>query len=226
MARREISVAILGGGAGSNAEALIRYGLGAEAPYRVRLVISTRDDAGILDVARRHNVARAVLPPTGWESALEHYLKESAIDLLALAGFMRKLPESVIDALGGNVLNVHPALLPRFGGAGMYGLHVHRAVIASGDKDTGATVHKVTSGYDEGAILAQRSIPIGDHPAPEELQQRVKQIEHSLYPAVLAAYCMDMNAQTDMDPTCRSMSGGPKSTTQISTESDLGRKIV
>jgi phosphoribosylglycinamide formyltransferase-1 len=109
--------------------------------------------------------------------------------VLALAGFMRKLPESTIVMLNGNVLNVHPALLPKYGGVGMYGLHVHRAVLAAGETVTGATVHRVTAGYDEGAILAQQSLPLADYPSAEVLQQRVKHLEHDLYPRALEAFC-------------------------------------
>jgi phosphoribosylglycinamide formyltransferase-1 len=189
MYRVPIAVAILGGGAGSNADALIRHGLRPEAPYRVRLVISTRADAGILDVARRHNVEWIVLPAKDWESFLEQKLTEHSVGVLALAGFMRKLPQSTIAMLNGNVLNVHPALLPKYGGAGMYGLHVHRAVLAAGETVTGATVHRVTADYDEGAVLAQQSLPLADLPSAEDLQQRVKHLEHDLYPRALDAFC-------------------------------------
>ena len=189
MYRVPIAVAILGGGAGSNADALIRHGLRPEAPYRVRLVISTRADAGILDVARRHNVEWTVLPAEDWASVLEQKLTEHSVAVLALAGFMRKLPESTIAMLNGNVLNVHPALLPKYGGAGMYGLHVHRAVLAAGETVTGATVHKVTADYDEGAVLAQQSLSLADLRSAEDLQQRVKHLEHDLYPRALEAFC-------------------------------------
>jgi phosphoribosylglycinamide formyltransferase-1 len=187
-----IVVAILGGGAGSNADALIRHGLRPEAPYRVRLVISTRADAGILDVARRHNVEWIVLPAEDWESFLEQKLTAYSVGVLALAGFMRKLPQSTIAMLDGNVLNIHPALLPKYGGAGMYGLHVHRAVLAAGETVTGATVHKVTADYDEGAVLAQQILPLADLPSAEDLQQRVKHLEHDLYPRALDAFCRTM----------------------------------
>lgn len=189
MYRRPVAVAVLGSGAGSNAEALIRHGLSPQAPYRVRLVVSSRPEAGIVDVANRHGIEVLVLPAKDWELALERSLREHQIDVLALAGFLRKIPEVIINALHGNVLNVHPALLPRFGGVGMYGLHVHRAVLEAGETLTGATVHMVTSGYDEGAILAQETIRIVEPLSPEQLQQRVKQLEHVLYPRALEAFC-------------------------------------
>lgn len=192
MVRSPVAVAILGSGTGSNADALIRYGLLHEAPYKVRLVVSTRAEAGIVGVARQHGVESLVLPLQNWESVLLRHLRQHSIDVLALAGFMRKLPEEIISALDGNVLNVHPALLPAYGGVGMYGLHVHRAVLEAGETVTGATVHMVTAGYDEGAILAQDRIRIEALLSANELQQRVKRIEHTLYPSALAAFCRAM----------------------------------
>ncbi len=187
-----VSVAILGGGAGSNADALIRHGLQAEAPYRVRLVISTKSDAGIVGIAHSHGITCVVLPKDGWEESLDLCLREHVIEVLTLAGFMRKLPESTIALLGGNVLNVHPALLPKYGGAGMYGIHVHRAVLAAGENVSGATVHKVTGIYDEGAVIAQQSLPITDNPTAEDLQQRIKHLEHEVYPRALDVFCTSL----------------------------------
>ena len=178
-------VAILGSGTGSNARALVEYSLGASACYRVDLVIASRSDAGIINVARDFGISYAVLPKEAWQSRLEHVVEEGNVDILALAGFLRKLPTSIIQRLSGRVVNIHPSLLPKFGGAGMYGLHVHRAVLAAHEKVTGATVHLVTDEYDQGAILGQDTTDVLPEEAPESLQERVKRLEHRLYPRVL-----------------------------------------
>lgn len=202
-----ISVAVLGSGAGSNAAALIDYSSRQDSSYRIDLVIATRGNAGIVSVAADRDIPVVVLPAECWEGALISELRSHRIAVLALAGFLRKLPETVISELNGNVLNIHPALLPKFGGHGMYGLHVHAAVIEARESITGATVHRVTPEYDEGAILAQTSIGIGEADDPQTLQNRVKAIEHVLYPEVMGAYCRqirDASIPAPLPPHCNS----------------------
>lgn len=193
---QRVPVAILGSGAGSNAAALIDYSLRLDSSYRVDLVIATRADAGIVSVAAQKQIPVAILPAEGSEEALLSALRSHSISVLALAGFLRKLPESVITLLDGNVLNIHPALLPRFGGHGMYGIHVHRAVLEAKETMTGATVHKVTSGYDEGSILRQMSTEVVDGDDSITLQNRVKAVEHQLYPQALDEFCRQFRKES------------------------------
>jgi len=197
---KRISVAVLGSGAGSNAAALIDRSSANDSSYQIDLVIATRGDAGIVSVASDRRIPVVVLPAEHWEESLLSALQSHQIAVLALAGFLRKLPESVITLLEGNVLNIHPALLPRFGGQGMYGLHVHTAVIEAGESITGATLHRVTQEYDEGAILAQMSVEVRAGDDPRTLQNRVKTIEHRLYPEIMNVYCQHIRDSTSSPP--------------------------
>ena len=182
-------VAILGSGSGTNARAICEFGTRHDGSYQVGLIVSTSASAGICQVALDYAIPLEVLPQgVDIESSLTRLLTLHNIDVLALAGFMRLLPMAIIDQLDGRVLNIHPALLPLFGGKGMYGIHVHEAVIAAKSLKTGATVHLVTPAYDEGAILAQAEVAVPLGATPSELQQIVKDLEHKLYPATLSAF--------------------------------------
>lgn len=112
-------------------------------------------------------------------------LGEFEIDLIALAGYLRKIPSRVVNRYRQRIVNVHPALLPKYGGKGMYGMNVHRLVIESGDAETGVTVHYVDDIYDNGKIIAQRKVPVNPGDTPEKLAARVLKVEHQFYPEVL-----------------------------------------
>lgn len=195
--RAQKRVAVLGSGAGTTARALIEWGQRKGSAYRVELIISTSATAGINTVASDYAVTLAMLDrslsPSEWTERLVGELIQRKIDIVALAGFMRLLPEAVIEAMKGHVLNIHPALLPRHAGAGMYGQRVHESVIQSGDKQTGASVHLVNARYDDGPILGQTSLDVYDDETVQELEQRVKAAERVLYPRVLEAYAADLS---------------------------------
>jgi phosphoribosylglycinamide formyltransferase-1 len=179
-------VAVAVSGRGSNLEALLRA-LGPTAPARVVLILSSRPDAGALERARAHAVASEVLPdpadPADWLARLERH----RIDLLVLAGYVKLVPAPVIARYRDRIVNVHPALLPAFGGPGMYGRRVHEAVLASGARESGATVHLVDEAYDRGPILAQGRVPVLPGDTPDSLAARVLQVEHRLLPSVVLA---------------------------------------
>jgi phosphoribosylglycinamide formyltransferase-1 len=179
-----IAVAI--SGRGSNLEAL-HSALEGSAAAEIAVVISDRADAGGLARARQWGVSTEVLPsPTDgavWVALLRRY----GVDLLVLAGYVRLVPANVVSAYRGRIVNVHPALLPAFGGRGMYGRRVHEAVLASGARETGATVHLVDEVYDHGATLAQARVPVLPGDTPELLAERVLELEHKLLPAVVLA---------------------------------------
>jgi phosphoribosylglycinamide formyltransferase 1 len=179
-------VAVAVSGRGSNLEALLRA-LGAEAPAHVVLVLSNRADAPALDRARDHGVAAEVLSdPSNGTEWLDR-LAQHRVDLLVLAGYLRLVPAAVIARYRDRILNVHPALLPAFGGRGMYGHHVHEAVLASGARESGATVHLVDEVYDRGRILAQARVPVLPGDSAETLGARVLGVEHRLLPAAVLA---------------------------------------
>lgn len=179
-------VAVALSGRGSNLEALLRA-LTPAAPARVVLVLSNRADAAGLARAAAHGVPSEVLvrPADGadWLERLARY----RTDLLVLAGYLRLVPAPVVERYRGRILNVHPALLPGFGGAGMYGRRVHEAVLASGAQESGATVHLVDEAYDRGPVLAQATVPILAGDTAERLAARVLEVEHRILPAAVLA---------------------------------------
>lgn len=186
-----VPIAVFASGGGSNLQALIDSSEAGGAG-RVTLVISDREDAGALDRARRHDIAALHVPVRGRDAdevAAETLdaLHSHDIGFIALAGYLRLVPAQVIRAFEGRMVNIHPALLPAFGGRGMYGIHVHRAVLAAGCRVSGATVHRVTEAYDEGGVIAQWPVPVLPGDTPESLAARVLKVEHVLYPAVINA---------------------------------------
>ena len=179
-------VAVAVSGRGSNLEALLRA-LGPDAPARVVLVLSNRRDAPALQRAAEHGIPIVILHDHAdarqWLDALERH----RADLLVLAGYLKLVPADVIARYRDRIINVHPALLPAFGGKGMYGRRVHEAVLASGSRESGATVHLVDEDYDRGAILGQARVPVRPTDDPDTLAARVLEVEHRLLPAVVLA---------------------------------------
>jgi phosphoribosylglycinamide formyltransferase 1 len=181
-----LRVAVLVSGRGSNLAALLRT-LGDEAPARVVLVISNRAGAGGVELAREHGIPVHVLNDIADSAEWLRVLTAAKVDLVVLAGYLKRVPAPVVRAWHGRMINVHPALLPRHGGPGMYGRKVHEAVLASGDATSGATVHLVTEEYDEGEILCQGVVPVLPGDTPETLAARVLEVEHRLLPATVLA---------------------------------------
>lgn len=182
-------VAVLASGSGSNLQAILDHqsALGAAASARVVLVTSDNADAGALSRARHAGIAVQALDRNARTTGLADILARHRIDLVVLAGYLRLVPADVVAHYRGRILNVHPALLPAFGGPGMFGHHVHEAVIASGARLTGPTVHFVDERYDEGPVIAQAPVPVLPTDTPDELAARVLQAEHLLYPRVVEA---------------------------------------
>ncbi|WKW11815.1 phosphoribosylglycinamide formyltransferase [Pseudogemmatithrix spongiicola] len=176
-------LAVLASGSGSNLQA-IRDDLvarGAAASADLALVVSDRRAAGALERARGWTIP-AVHLPKDEGATLDRLLREHAITHIALAGYLQLIPPDVVRRFHGRMLNVHPALLPAFGGPGMYGARVHAAVLAAGARVSGPTVHFVSEHYDEGAIVAQWPVPVRSTDTPESLGARVLAAEHKLYP--------------------------------------------
>jgi phosphoribosylglycinamide formyltransferase-1 len=178
-----IAVAI--SGRGSNLEALLRA-LGPGAPAEIVLVLSDREAAG-LEHARARDIPVVVLSDPGEAAAWLGALNQHQVALIVLAGYLKLVPAPVVAAYRGRIINTHPALLPAFGGKGMYGGRVHRAVLASGAKETGVTIHLVDEVYDRGEVLAQMRVPVLPGDTAERLASRVLEVEHRLLPAAVLA---------------------------------------
>jgi phosphoribosylglycinamide formyltransferase-1 len=188
-----MNLAVFASGRGSNFQAILRAIDDGSLPVRVPLVLSNRSDAGVLDIARTRNIPaihcsqNMFATEDAFAAQMLALLREHRCEAIALAGYMKKIPRAVIEEFRRKILNIHPALLPSFGGAGMYGHFVHEAVIASGAKISGATVHVVDEEYDRGPILIQRTVPVTIDDTPETLAARVLSVEHEIYPLGLQA---------------------------------------
>lgn len=176
---------------GSNMQAIIdacKSGILQAAPA---LVISNNAGSGALVRAQRESIPACHLSSLTHPSAelLDQAILDALlahnIDIVVLAGYMKKLGDRVLQHYAGAILNVHPALLPKFGGQGMYGIKVHEAVLAAGETESGATIHLVTEEYDAGAIIAQETVPVLADDTPQSLAERVLKIEHGLFSSVL-----------------------------------------
>ena len=182
-------IAVLASGGGSNLGAILEYldTLGTHAAGMVAVVASDRSGAHALDRATDRSIPAVHLGDPGDGRAMTTMLDAHGVDVIVLAGYVRLIPAEVIRGYHGRIINVHPALLPAFGGAGMYGIRTHRAVIASGARISGPTVHFVDEEYDRGAIIAQWPVPVLASDNAESLAARVLRAEHLLYPRVVNA---------------------------------------
>ncbi|MDE3171881.1 MAG: phosphoribosylglycinamide formyltransferase [Gemmatimonadota bacterium] len=184
-------LAVLASGGGSNLQAILDHFdmLGDRRAADVVLVASDRPDASALARARTRGIPTAIVRTKARpeERPLLDILRDARVDYVALAGYLRLVPADVVRAWAGRIVNVHPALLPEFGGAGMYGHHVHEAVIAAGAGESGPTVHFVDEAFDRGAVIAQYAVPVRPGDTPEALAARVLRVEHLLYPRVVQA---------------------------------------
>ena len=185
-----IRAAIIGSGSGTNARALCEHTSSGSARYVVGLIISTKAGIGITDVASQHGVpCRVCDAKDTFDPDVRAALRDHQIDLVLLAGLMRHISSDTIAAVNGNMLNIHPSLLPLHGGQGMYGIHVHRAVLSAGEAQTGATVHVVTDEYDQGRIIEQQTVDVVHGETADQLQEKVKDLEHLLYPRAVDKFC-------------------------------------
>lgn len=184
-------VVVLASGGGSNLGAILAHfeDLGGACRAAVVGVASDRPDAGALERARARGIPGVVLRTKARpeDEPLDAVLDQLAPDLVVLAGYLRLVPRAIVERFHGRMVNVHPALLPAFGGAGMYGMRVHQAVLESGARVTGPTVHFVDEHFDRGAVIAQWPVPVLDTDTPDALAARVLEVEHLLYPRAVHA---------------------------------------
>ncbi len=198
-------LAVFASGGGSNFQAILDAIQRGELPAEVGLLVSDRPTAGAIRRAEAHRIPAAILPPSTFEDesayvyALQKQLDEHRVNFIALAGYLKKIPSPIVQQYYGRMINIHPSLLPAFGGKGMYGLRVHRAVLAYGAKWTGATVHLVDEEYDHGPIVLQEPVPVLPEDTPEILAARVLRVEHRLYPKALGLFAenrVEINGRT------------------------------
>lgn len=196
------NLAIFASGSGTNAENIARlFHQGNQV--RVAVVLCNRKDAGVFGRMERLGVPCLYIPSSVWDNEPEKIvdtLKPYDIDLVVLAGFMRTVQPAIIRAYEGRMVNIHPSLLPAYGGKGMYGHHVHEAVIAAGEKKSGVTVHYVTDRIDGGEIVMQQSVDITPEDTPETLEAKIHPVEYSLYPRAIVAALGRMEGRASGSP--------------------------
>lgn len=178
-------------GSGSNLERIVSACRNNEIPASVVLVVADRPGILALERAEKFCIPTAVVLRKSYEGEgsyalfLIELLKKHRVDLVCLAGYLRKIPSEVVRAFRGRILNLHPALLPKYGGRGFYGPAVHAAVLAAGERESGATVHYVDEEYDHGSIILQKKIPVLPSDTPDTLAERVHQLEYEIYPEAI-----------------------------------------
>lgn len=182
-----IKIAVFASGSGTNAENIFRYFSDSHLARPVLLVVDN-PAAGALQRAERFGIERAVFTRAEFRSAEEailELLREREIGFIVLAGFLSLVPPALVRAYAGRIVNIHPALLPKYGGKGMYGHHVHEAVIAAGEKESGITIHLVNERYDEGATLAQFRVAVEPGDTPDSLAAKIHELEYAHFPEVI-----------------------------------------
>lgn len=177
------SVAIFASGSGSNAENIIH--LLHPEKLRVTKIYTNKPSAGVIERAKRREIPFRIFNASTENEDILQELLDLKINAIILAGYLRKIPESWIQAFPQNIINIHPSLLPKYGGKGMYGDFVHQAVLENQESETGITIHRVNSEYDKGEILFQKSISIVGLQSPHEIAEQIHQLEYSHYPEVI-----------------------------------------
>ena len=192
---KSINIVAFASGGGSNFKSIHDKIKTGEINAEIKLVVSNNIDSGVLAYANAEGIPIFIYDKTQFSDNIEfcnslfNELKRVNADLLVLAGFMKKIPNEIVIHFEKRIINIHPSLLPKFGGKGFFGMNVHRAVIEMNEKESGATVHFVNKIYDNGPIVAQSIVKIQLGESPEELAKRVLVEEHKLYPKVVKAFC-------------------------------------
>lgn len=175
------NIAIFASGGGSNAGVIMEH-FGQSAKGDVALIVTNNQNAGVIERAEKHDVPFYILDNGELEEGeFSEVLEALDIDFVILAGFLKKIPSDIIEAYENRIVNIHPALLPKFGGPGMYGHHVHKAVVESEETESGITIHYVNGQYDEGAIIAQHKVNLDGLETANEVAEKVLKLEHEFY---------------------------------------------
>jgi len=191
---KKFRLAILASGSGTNAEAIMKY-FQHHPSISVALLLSNNPNAFALERAKRFNVATRVFDKQQFREGDEvlRWLKEFEITHIVLAGFLWLLPENLIQSFSDKIINIHPSLLPKFGGKGMYGMKVHEAVKEAAEKESGITIHLVNAQYDDGKILHQSSCIISSEDSPKEIAAKVYELEYANYPRIIEEWVLANN---------------------------------
>ena len=189
---KKFRLAIFASGNGSNAEEIFKY-FEYHPSVEIKLLLSNNPKAGVLQRAEKFRIKTETFSRAQFASSYEmlNVLKENAITHLVLAGFMWLVPTYLTHQFAGKILNIHPALLPKFGGKGMYGMFVHEAVKTAGEAETGITIHEVNEHYDEGKIVFQATCGVEEKDTPEDIAAKVQQLEHLHYPKVIERWVLN-----------------------------------
>jgi len=180
-------IAIFASGTGSNATKIIEH-LANNEDKQVALIVSNKATAKVLATAKAHNIPTHIILRTNFYESddILNIFNKYSVDYVVLAGFLWLIPSYLVAAYPNKIVNIHPALLPKYGGKGMYGMNVHKAVKENGENETGMTIHYVNEQYDDGAILFQASCQIVPEDTPQTIQQKVLQLEHRYFSKVVA----------------------------------------
>lgn len=181
------NLAIFASGGGSNAEAIIEYFKNSDLG-QVALIVTNNPNAKVIDRAQNHEIPFYILEEGELEEGeFSDVLLAMEIDFVVLAGFLKKVPQDILAVYDQKIVNIHPALLPNYGGKGMYGLNVHKAVKAAGEKESGITIHYVNANYDEGQIIAQHKVSLDPSDDAAKIASKVLALEHEFYPKTIAS---------------------------------------
>ena len=181
------NVAIFASGEGTNAENLFNYFMN-DKRVKIKLVVTNSDKAGVIEKAERHKKNVQIISKSAlyeYTEKIIEFLEGEKIDLIILAGFLLKIPEQFIKAFPNKIVNIHPALLPKYGGMGMYGMNVHKAVIDNSESESGVTVHFVNEEYDKGEVILQAKCTIDANETPESLAAKVRKLEFEFFPKAI-----------------------------------------
>lgn len=183
-------LAVFASGNGSNAENLVSYFRNNDCGAEVAVIVCNKPGAGVIARAERLGVPVRVMPAAEIRDAsrMLPLMEEFGIDYIVLAGFLLMVPDFLLERYPDRVLNIHPSLLPKYGGKGMYGHHVHEAVVAAGEKETGITVHLVTDRCDEGRIIFQARVPLSDDDTAESVEAKIHELEQAHFPHTVREY--------------------------------------
>jgi phosphoribosylglycinamide formyltransferase 1 len=184
------NVAVFASGEGTNAENLFKY-FANDPRVKIKLVITNKDTAGVIARAERYKKNVQIVSKEALENysaPLIEFLNVEKIDLIVLAGFLLKIPSAFIKAFPGKIINVHPSLLPKYGGKGMYGINVHKAVIENREQESGVTIHVVDEEYDKGDIILQAKCRVDTGETPESLSQKIRQLEFEYLPKAIERF--------------------------------------
>jgi len=198
-----INIVVFASGSGTNFQAIIDAVENGQINGRIVGLISNKKGIQAIDRAQKHNIDHEYLAPSDFSSypnyveALLKQLEQWDTQLIALAGYMIKIPSEIIDKYKDRIVNIHPSLLPKYGGKGFYGKKVHRAVIDNKEEISGCTVHMVTEEYDQGPILGQRKVPVRKSDDPETLAKRILKEEHKLFPEIIAKLAKQINNKSN-----------------------------